>query len=116
MELTGARARHSQILRTIVVVVIRLLGLAGIGVWSASHPQTSTRAQLGITPVSAFTFVSTGIVFVEPETGEIIWKNKRNERKTVGEGAWRNPQPAERSELTGFPAWRENRDIIGNRD
>jgi hypothetical protein len=116
MELTRTRARRSQMSRTIVVVVICLFGLAGIGVWSASHPQTSTRAQLGITPVSVFTFVSTGIVFIEPETGEIVRKNKQNERRTVGEGAWRNPQPAERSELTGFPAWRDNRDIIGNPD
>ncbi|MBG6239325.1 hypothetical protein IWX78_002304 [Mycetocola sp. CAN_C7] len=36
------------------------------------------------------------------------------EKKIIGADPWNDPRTARPSESTGFPAWRDNRDIVGN--
>lgn len=99
-----------------MVVVLCAAALAGTGVWSSFSRPAEPDGAPGNAHISVFTLVSTGIVYVEPETLEIVWKDAGRNQQTIGETPWRNPGQARPSEPTGFPAWRGNRDLVGNPD
>ena len=88
--------------------------LAGIGIWTSISPRAGSADDGTAAPVSVFTLVSTGIVFVDARTSEIVWRSSGKEEKVIGEDPWRNPELARPSDQTGVPAWREDRDIVGN--
>jgi hypothetical protein len=64
--------------------------------------------------VDVFTFVATGIVFLDPDSSDIVWKNARRVERTIGREPWRNTDQPRPSELTGSPAWRQDRQLVGN--
>ena len=112
---TGRRRQKSPISPALAVVIPCVVALIGIGIWNAPRPAGSDD-QAAPLRVSVFAFVDTGIVFVDPDTSEIVWKNVDGDHKTIGDDPWRDPQKPSPSTLTGFPAWREDRDIVGHPD
>lgn len=112
---TGRSRPEPHIIRAITVVVLCSAILVGLGIWNASLPR---QEPAGGVPederVSVFTLVSSGIVYLDPDTSEIVWKNDDGDRESIGKNPWRNPGTAPPSESTGVPAWRQNRDIVGN--
>lgn len=112
---SGGRMHSSLMKRAVTVVVLGAAVLSGISLWSSlSPPADPVGAPDAL--ISVFTFVSTGIVYVEPETSEIVWQDAGRDEQTIGEIPWRNQGKARPGESTGFPAWRENRDLVGNPD
>lgn len=119
MDPSGAVARRklkAQKSRACAVVLLCAALLAGIGVWNASSLRADPDDDPGASPISVFTFVSTGIVFVEPEFLDVVWRNIRGDKKIIGDVPWRNRGQARPSNSTGSPAWREHREIVGNQD
>jgi hypothetical protein len=119
VDSAGASARRnqtSQRTRALAVVVFCVALLTAIGVWDASSIRAESDAEPEAAPISVFTLVATGIVFVEPEFLDIVWKNNRGNQKTIGDVPWRNRGTARPSDSTGSPAWRDHREIVGNPD
>jgi hypothetical protein len=108
------RTQDSQRLSAIAVIVLCVALLAGIAVWDTSTRTVTVDTELQGNQISVFTVVDTGIVFVKPDTSEIVWRNLGGDQMVIGEDPWRNPSKALPSDLTGFPAWREERDIVGH--
>lgn len=107
---TGRRTRISQTVHPIAVAVLCVAVLAGLALWNVPSPRAGEREAARVV---LFTFVATGMVFVDPDTSEIVWRNSARDERRIGDNPWRAPKPRP-SELTGFPAWRDNRDIVGN--
>ncbi|RLQ85681.1 hypothetical protein D9V28_02050 [Mycetocola zhadangensis] len=99
-------------MRVVAMVILCLAALAGIGAWEAWVRKAYGNAE--VIDVSVFTLASTGAVFVGPDTTKIIWRNNRLDQKSIGADPWQSPIQALESDLTRFPAWRDNRDIVGN--
>lgn len=112
----GRRRQRSQTTWTIAIVVVCIALLAGIGVWDRSLRTANSADEPAAAEISLFTFVDTGIVYVDPESSEIIWKNSDGDQVSIGEDPWRNPVKGRPSALNGHPAWREGRDIVGHPD
>jgi hypothetical protein len=110
---TGRRRLEPRTFQAVALVAICLAVLSGVGLWNLLSVRAADDGQEAAR-VSVFTLVSTGIVYVEPGSSEIVWKNTEGEQNTIGEDPWANPGTARPSELTGAPAWRDNRDIVGN--
>lgn len=110
----GRRGGRTRPTRAGAAIAICVALLIGIGMWEFSTRAANLDADPQVTPVDVFTLVATGVVFVDPDTSEIIWKNVDGYSKTIGRHPWRNPVKPRPSESTGSPAWREDRDIVGN--
>lgn len=113
---TGRRSHGSQMPRVLAVVAFCVALLVGGGVWDGVTPPSDSDARSAADRIEVFTLVSTGIVFVDPETSDIVWKSAAGDTTIIGKEPWRNPGTARPSEATGTSAWRENRDIVGNPD
>lgn len=98
------------------VIAICVALLAGLGIWTASTRPADAGDGPSAAVISTFTFVRTGIVFVDPGTSEIVWRNVRRDREVIGKNPWRNPVAPLPSEPTGYPAWRDDRSIVGHPD
>lgn len=109
------RRQKSQVLPAIIIVVLCVVALVGVGIWNASLP-TDSADKPAVAEISVFTFVDTGIVYVDPESAEIIWRNADGDQESIGESPWRNPGTPLPNTLNGHPAWREGRDIVGHPD
>ena len=107
---TGTRNRRSWMTEVIGVIALCAAGLAAIGVWSrTSFAGADTVSQ--VTLVEVFTFVETGIVYVEPRTSGIIWRGHQPVERRIGEDPWRN-RPLNAPDLPDT----SRRDIVGNPD
>lgn len=112
-ERRGPATRTSPKASVIAVVVLCVGALVAVGVWSGSMGAGSVPHSRRI---EIFTIVRTGIVYVEPETSEIVWQNLQRDRKSIGESAWTNPGPKALNRVSGLLPWREGRDIVGHPD
>ena len=110
------RTQRSQTTGAIAVAVLCVALLVGIGVWDSSTGASDSEAEPDVDQIEVFTFVATGIVYVDPRTSTIVWKNADGDQRTIGADPWRNRGETRPSELTGSPAWRDDRDIVGNPD
>jgi hypothetical protein len=101
-----------------VIVATGAAVLLALGTWAtiaASLPAGPEGRQARPAPVEVFTFVETGIVYVDPVTSEIVWQDEQREMKTIGEQPWRNPEPTD-PEVPPIRPWALHRDIVGNPD
>ncbi|MCU1443412.1 MAG: hypothetical protein JWQ59_1562 [Cryobacterium sp.] len=64
--------------------------------------------------VGTFTVVNSGLVFVDPETSQIIWEDWEHNTRIIGERPWRNPAAPDRERDYGV--YGEHRDIVGHPD
>jgi hypothetical protein len=103
--------RKVSLRRGALVVTLCAALLIAIGVWNAFSPAPGKEPVPSTAGV--FTFVSTGIVFVDPATSEIVWRDTQQVSKRIGEDPWRNPDP---QDPKTYIAWREHREIVGNPD
>ncbi|MFD3446370.1 hypothetical protein ACFDTO_17385 [Microbacteriaceae bacterium 4G12] len=111
----NGRARDPVRTRAVVIIIVCVALLVGIGL-GASPRRSDTGGEPAAAQVDVFTFVATGIVFVDPVTSDIVWKDTRGGMRTVGRDPWRNPERPKPSVLTGSAAWRETREVVGNPD
>ena len=110
----GPRRQGSPVMRAFSVCAVSAAVLAGVGVWNAVSPLPGSGDETGLAPISVFTLVSTGIVFIEPDSSDIIWRNSVGDERMIGENPWSDQRKARPSEPTGAPAWQDGRDIVGN--
>ncbi|MDQ4138644.1 MAG: hypothetical protein M3116_07365 [Actinomycetota bacterium] len=91
--------------------------LVALAVWAAVGASVSAGSdrQAQADPIEVFTFVDTGIVYVDPDTSEIIWQNEQRDRKTIGRDPWWNAERTD-GETTPIQPWGEHREIVGNPD
>ena len=109
------RTGHTQKSPKVVVAVAAVCAaaLVTIGFWTGS---TLSASSVREKPVEVFTFVRSGIVYVDPDTAEIIWQSLHRVKKTIGEDPWTNPGRKTPNRASGLVPWREDRDIVGNPD
>lgn len=112
----GRRMHSSRIKHAVRVAVLCVAVLVGIGVWGSLVRPADPDGAPENPHISVFTLVSTGLVYLDPETSEIVWKDTDRNEMTIGEAPWLNQGRARPSESTGYPAWRENRHLVGNPD
>ena len=108
----GGRSRRRPRASAVILAVGAALGLsawAGI-VWLQFSGPGEPRAD---GQIEVFTFVETGIVYLDPDTSEIIWQNTEQVKRTIGERPWRNSAPTDAGVAAGQP-WNLHRDIVGN--
>ena len=109
----GGRRRRPR--ASAVILAVGAAAVLALGAWAGivwiQVAGTSEPREGG--QVEVFTFVETGIVYLDPDTSEIIWQNTEQDKRTIGERPWRNPEPTD----AGVPAvrpWNLHRDIVGN--
>ncbi|MFC0682379.1 hypothetical protein ACFFGH_31500 [Lysobacter korlensis] len=84
------------------------------GAMVANAPVLAPVSEPDRTPIEVFTIVKTGIVYVDPETSEIVWRSRERKTRTLSERPWRDAHPGG-VDAEHLP-WRPHRDIIGNPD
>ncbi|MET0886322.1 MAG: hypothetical protein ABWX92_07710, partial [Mycetocola sp.] len=109
---TGARKRNTA--TALVVVAASVAALVGAGAWSATTRTSDSEAEEPLYPIEVFTFVATGIVYVEPGTSRVVWQDGDGALKSIGTAPWQNPVP-QGVKAADLP-WGEPRDIVGNPD
>jgi hypothetical protein len=88
---TGATKRNAT--TAVVVVAACITALVGAGVWSATTTTSDLDAEKPLGPIEVFTFVATGIVYVEPGTSRVVWQDGDGASQDVGSLPWHNPVP-----------------------
>ncbi|MET0933080.1 MAG: hypothetical protein ABWX56_05165 [Mycetocola sp.] len=109
-----AGATKRNVTTAVVVVAACIAALIGAGVWSATMTTSDSDAEEPLAPIEVFTFVATGIVYVEPGTSRVVWQDGDGASQDVGSLPWRNPVP-QGVKAADLP-WGEHRDIVGNPD
>jgi hypothetical protein len=99
----------------LIVLVLGLAALASVGIWAAVASTMTAGSGTGSTfdRVEVFTFVESGIVYVDPDSSEIIWRNRQRDSETIGKAPWRNPK-SRWQDMTPNEPWGENRLLVGN--
>ena len=111
----GGERRTAALKSAMWVVTLCLAALVAVGAWNPM-PAPGSSAAPPAQSVRIFTFVSTGIVYVESRTTQIIWQSTGREKKWIGKDPWTNPGPMTPNRVTGHVPWREDRHIVGNPD
>jgi hypothetical protein len=108
---TPGKKREAVSKAVISVVALCTAMLTLIGLWNTAPLYPHSAPEPGV--VDVFTIVTSGIVFMDPETSDIVWRGEQRVSRIIGKEPWRSPVPAG---LEARIAWRENRDIVGNPD
>ena len=108
---TGAMKRNTA---AVVVVAGCIAALVGAGMWSATTSTSDSDAEEQLGPIEVFTFVSTGMVYVEPVTSRVVLRTVDGVSQPIGGLPWRDPVPE--GVIAADLPWSEHRDIVGNPD
>ncbi|MET0932270.1 MAG: hypothetical protein ABWX56_01040 [Mycetocola sp.] len=111
----GGERRTAALTSAMWVVTLCLTALVAVGAWNGPTPSPGSSAPPAQS-VRIFTFVRTGIVYVESGSTQIIWQSTGEEKKWIGKDPWTNPGPRTPNRVTGQLPWREDRHIVGNPD
>jgi hypothetical protein len=114
---SGPRTLTGRRKTIVLMLVLGLSALASVclGAAVASTLAGSSEREPDFDRVEVFTFVDSGIVYIDPDTSDIIWRNRQLDSKKIGEAPWRNPEPTD-PEVGPVRPWGENRLIVGNPD
>jgi hypothetical protein len=112
----GRRPRRSAPTKAVLAAVaLGTAAVLGLGVWAtiAASMSAGPASEPQADQIEVFTFVESGIVYVDPDTAEIIWRNAQRVSKTIGKDPWRNPEPTD-ADVGPVRPWNDDRQIVGN--
>jgi hypothetical protein len=89
---SGPRTLTGRRKTIVLMLVLGLSALASVclGAAVASTLAGSSEREPDFDRVEVFTFVDSGIVYVDPDTSDIIWRNRQLDSKAKRRGGTRN--------------------------